>query len=126
MRDAQKEFSLAKNYSALKKTSQTSISNNKLKIHFTNHFASRTIPTPPEIEHPENFPQLKDQLYEVEENPPDLIETEKCLKTFKKNRSGGTDKLRMESLKYNSSEKLLAAIVFLLMPIWMYAQVPSQ
>ena len=126
MRDAQKEFSLAKNYSALKKTSQTSISNNKLKIHFTNHFASRTIPTPPEIEHPENFPQLKDQLYEVKENPPDLTETEKCLKTFKNNRSGGTDKLRTEGLKYNSSGKLLAAIVFLLMQMWMCVQVPSQ
>ena len=88
-----RNFLLAKNYSALKKTSQTSISKNKLKIHFTNHFANRTIPTPPEIEHPENFPQLKDQIYDVKENPPDMTKTEKCLKTFKNNKSGGTDKL---------------------------------
>ena len=40
-REVEKEFTLAKKYTALKTGSKLMISNEKLKDHFENHFATR-------------------------------------------------------------------------------------
>ena len=125
-RDVQKEFAMAKKYSTLKKGTPKLISNVKLMKHFSSHFAERKIPTPPEIETPENYPYLKETPYHIQEDPPSREELKKCLKTFKNNRSWGTDKTKTEGFKYNSSEALTTAITYLLLLIWTCIRVPTQ
>ena len=125
-RDVQKEFALAKKYSVLKKGTTQTISKDKLMKHFSEHFAERKIPTPPEIENIENYPYLKDVQYDINEDPPSTEEVGNCLKTFKNNKSWGTDKTKTEGLKYNSSNALIAAILQLLILIWTCLRVPTQ
>ena len=48
------------------------------------------------------------------------------LRTFKNNKSGGTDKLKTEGLKYNNSLNLVKAIVSLLTLIWTLVLIPSE
>ena len=48
-REVEKEFTLAKKYTALKTGSKLMISNEKLKDHFENHFATRDLQIPPEL-----------------------------------------------------------------------------
>ena len=57
-REVEKEFVLAKTYTAIKKGSKLLISNNKLKDHFQEHFAARIpeLEVTPELDQPENFP----------------------------------------------------------------------
>ena len=47
------------------------------------------------------------------------------LKTLKNNKSGGTDKLKTEGLKYNQSRKLVEAILKLLVMIWTMIVIPT-
>ena len=94
--------------------------------HFKMHFAKQTLPTPPEIQHPEQFPHLMDEQYEIEEGPPTVSEVKTCHKTFKDNKSSGTDKVKTEALKYNTSHNLVSAIVLLLLQIWTCMSVPAQ
>ena len=61
-RDTEKEFALARKYSALKKSTRSTISNEKLKTHFADHFSLREISLPPELEIPENYPFLTEDL----------------------------------------------------------------
>ena len=77
-REVEKEFSMAKKFTMLKTGSKLAISNDKLKTHFEQHFAARNLPTPPELERPEDFPHLSDEIIEVKEDVPDAEETKKC------------------------------------------------
>ena len=97
-RDVQKEFALARKYSILKKGNTQAISNDKLMKHFSAHFAERELPTPPEIENPDEYPYLKDTLYTISEDPPSSGEVKQGLKSFKNNRSWGNDNLRQKDL----------------------------
>ena len=54
-REVEKEFALMKKYSILKTEQGKPISNEKLKIHFEEHFSAREIPLPPELENPEHY-----------------------------------------------------------------------
>ena len=96
-----------------------------MKSHFEQHFAARELPMPPEIERPGDFPHLVDVCIPIDEDPPDEEETSKVLRTFKNNKSGGTD-IKTEGLKYNQSETLLAAILHLLTLIWSLVVVPTK
>ena len=124
-RNTEKEFALAKKYNALKTVSKRAISNEKLKTHFEQHFAQREIPIPPEIEKPDQYPYLADEIIPVDESPPTVEEVKKVLKNFKNNKSAGTDKLKTEGLKYNDSKNLITAILTLMTLIWTFVKVPS-
>ena len=60
----------------------------------------------------------------MKENPPEEKELENALHTFKNNKSSGTDKLKTEGLKYNSSKKLVNALMMLLTLIWTSISIP--
>ena len=115
---------MAKKYTMLKTGSKLAISNDKLKTHFEKHFAARSLPMPPELEKPEDYPHLTDEVIAVNEDVPDSEETNKVLQSFKNGKSRGTD-IKTEGLKYNSSQNLLMAIVALLTLIWTIVIVPS-
>ena len=68
---------------------------------------------PPKRAQPENFPHSENVKVTVNEDPPTLEEKEHVLKTFKNNKSAGTDKRKTEGLKYNSSNQLIR-VLFLL------------
>ena len=125
-REVEKEFAMMKKYSVLKTNQGKSISNEKLKTHFEKHFSAREIALPPELEHPEKYPYLQQlEMIEIDESVPSTEETKKALQTFKNGRSGGTDKMKTEGLKYNSSCALLAAVLNLMALIWSLVRVPS-
>ena len=112
-REVEKEFTMAKKYTTIKKGSKLNIPNDKLKDHFKTHFAalSPEPDIPPEIDKPENFPYLSDIGIHLNEEQPTEEELEDVLKSFKNNKSAGTDKLKTEGLKYNSSKKLYPDLV---------------
>ena len=126
-REVEKEFALAKKYNAIKVGTRKTISNEKLKAHFEQHFAERDppLPLPPELAEPENFPYLLDEQVEINQEAPNEEETREVLRTFKNNKSGGTDQLKTEGLKYNSSQRLVDAIVLLLTLIWTLIVIPT-
>ena len=126
-REVEKEFALAKKYSAIKAGTRNTISNDKLKAHFEQHFAEREppLPLPPELAEPDNYPHLLDEQVEINQEAPTEGETRELLRTFKNNKSGGTDQLKTEGLKYNSSQKLVDAIVLLLTLIWVMVVIPT-
>ena len=124
-RDVEKEFALARKYSALKSSTRLTISNEKLKNHFEEHFSMRELPVPPEIEHPEQFPYLRELSVVVDEGVPTSVEVKGVMKSFKNNKSAGTDRLRTECLKYNESQHLVTSIVHLLSLIWTLLVIPT-
>ncbi len=124
-RDVEKEFALAKKYTALKTGQKLAISNDKLKTHFEKHFAERKLPIPPEIENPEQYPQLRDESIPVNEEAPDEEEVLSALKSFKNNKSAGTDKVRTEGLKYIDTKNLVTVILTLQTLIWTNVKVPT-
>ena len=89
-----------------KTTEKLRISNEKLQIHFQQHFAARELPEPPELEKPDQYPHLKDDTLPINESMPTEKDVNAVLETFKNNKSSGTDKLKTECLKYNDSNKL--------------------
>ena len=123
-REVEKEFALAKKYSAIKTSSKLAISNEKLKEHFEKHFEARDLPLPPELSKPEKFPYLKDTHVEVRQDVPDESEIQTARKTFKNGKSSGTDKLKTEGLKYNDSQMLIKALLLLMTLIWTCVRVP--
>ena len=124
-RDVEKEFAMARKYTAIKSSSRLAISNEKLKTHFEGHFSMRELPLPPELADPEQFPYLKDDPVTINEDAPTPAEVKHVLKSFKNNKSAGTDKIKTECLKYNSSNKLVASIVQLLLLIWTLLVIPT-
>ena len=127
-REVEKEFAMAKKYVAFKNSSKIAISNEKLKVHFTNHFAQRSpeIPIPPEVAEPEKYPHLCDKQLRINEDAPEEDEVREVLKSFKNNKSAGTDKVKTEGLKYNNSQALVKCIVVLLTLIWACVTVPAK
>ena len=69
---------------------------------------------------------MRDIPYEINEDPPNNDEVKKCQKTFKNNRSSGTDKTKTEGFKYNSSPALTTALAYVMLLIWTCIQVPKQ
>ena len=108
-----------------KKASKITVSKEALATHFGAHFGATALEMPVEIEHPERFPELHDEKFEINENPPSLTEVEEAARTFKNNKSSGTDKIPTEALKYQSSPRLLANLVLLLSMVWSLMAVPS-
>lgn len=64
---------MAKRHVTFKTSNKFSISNEKLKTHFKGHFAARDLPLPPELDKPEEFPFLQDEVIEVNESSPKEI-----------------------------------------------------
>ena len=125
-REVEKEFALAKKYCAFKQGQPKAISNEKLKSHFQEHFKARDLPIPPELEFPDRYQHLyQDEKFPIDESVPGAEETDDALKTFKNGKSGGTDKVKTEGLKYNHSELLIKAILMLMSIIWTTIKVPS-
>ena len=56
---------------------------------------------------------------------PDKTDVKTVLKSFKNNKSPGTDKLKTEGLKYNDCKNLVAAIMLLLTLKWTYIMVQT-
>ena len=84
------------------------ISKEKLTKHFEKHFSERVLELPPELANPGNFEYLKDSPIEVNEEPPNLEEIKEASKTFKNNKSFGTDNVPPEGVKYSSSKHLFS------------------
>ena len=124
-RQIDKEFTLAKKYSCLKTGETNAVSKSKLKVHFEGHFAERQLELPEELQHPQKFPHLIDKKFDIKQGEPDEAEVELAISSFKNNRSAGTDKLKTECLKYNSSNTLIACIVLLMSLIWSTLKVPG-
>ena len=124
-REVEKEFTLAKKYTALKTGSKLMISNEKLKDHFENHFAARDLQIPPELESPDNYPYLTDEIVHIKEDVPEKTEVKDALQSFKNNKSEGTDKVKTEGLKYNESKNLINVLLSLLILIWTHVMVPT-
>ena len=125
-REVEKEFALAKKYSAFKQGQPKAISNEKLKVHFEDHFKARELPIPPELEFPDQYQHLyQDEKIAIDESIPGMQETGYALNTFKNGKSCGTDKVKTEGLKYNQSEQLMKAILLLLSIIWTTVKIPS-
>ena len=125
-RQIDKEFTLAKKYSCLKTGETNAVSKSKLKVHFEGHFAERQLELPEELQHPQKFPHLIDKKFDIKQGEPDEAEVELAISSFKNNRSAGTDKLKTECLKYNSSNTLIACIVLLMSLIWSTLKVPGK
>ena len=106
-RDVEKEFQLAKSYRMHKSSSsKIHISKEKLSKHFEKHFSERDLELPPELVNPDNFEYLKDSRTVVNEEPPTIEEIKEACKTFKNNKSFGTDNVPPEGVKYSSSNNL--------------------
>ena len=112
-RDVEKEISMAKKYVSLKAGTRLTISNQKLKDNFKDHFATRNIPLPPELLKPEDYPFLKDEEIKVNEDLPTEQEVKQVLKTLKNKKSAGTH-LKTEGLRYNNSNNLFQVIICLM------------
>ena len=125
-RNVEKEFRLARNYTALNKSKQLLIAPNKLKQHFEEHFSPRAVTMQPEVENPELFPHIlpPEDLY-VNEEVPSVDEIKEALKTLKNNKCQGTDKVYGEQLKYANSEQLTRYILLLMTIIWTTVSVPK-
>ena len=82
----------------IKTGSKRPISNKKLKYHLEQHFTKRETLIPLEIENPQLYSNLKDDIIAVDENPPTAEEVKKVIKNFKNNKSTGTDNLETEGL----------------------------
>ena len=84
--------------------------------YFKEHYAACVpqLEMPPKRAQPENFPHSKNVKVTVNEDPPTLEEMEHVLKTFKNNKSAGTDKRKTEGLKYNSSNQLIRVLFLLI------------
>jgi len=113
-REVEKEFQLAKNYGMHKPSAKIHISKEKLSKHFEKHFSMRELELPPELVSPENFEYLKDSRPVVNEEPPTLEEIKEACKTFKNNKSFGTDNVPPEGVKYSSSNNLFIFLTILL------------
>ena len=81
-----------------KPSSKIDIAKDKLTKPFKKHFSDRVLELPPEIEHPKSFEYLKDVPINVNEEPPNIDEIRETTKTFKNNKSFGTDNLPPEGL----------------------------
>ena len=97
-----------------------------MKVHFEGHFADRQLEFPKELQHHQKFPYLIDKKFDIKQGEPDEAEVELAISSFKNNRSAGTDKLKTECLKYNSSNTLIACIVLLMSLIWSTLKVPGK
>jgi len=124
-RQVEKEFQLAKNYSMHKSSSKIDISKEKLTKHFKQHFSERVLELPPELATPENFDYLKDSPIAVNQEPPTLEEIKEASKSFKNNKSSGTDNVPSEGLKYSSSKNLFIFLTMLISLIWLNITVPK-
>ena len=107
----------------IKTGSKRPISNKKLKYHLEQHFTKRETLIPLEIENPQLYSNLKDDIIAVDENPPTAEEVKKVIKNFENNKSTGTDNLETEGLQ--NSNKLLMVIVTLMMLIWVLDKIPT-
>ena len=124
-RQVDKEFALAKKFTAIKSGTQNTISNGKLKTHFEQHFAARPGEIPQELKNPERFPHMMDGQFDINQGEPSRNEVKQVLPSFKNGRSWGTDKLKTEVLKYNSSEGLITYLLMLMSLIWSTLKVPK-
>ena len=106
-------------------TSKITISKEKLTKHFKQHFSEKVIDIPPELKDPNSYMYLLDTQVEVNEDPPNLDEIAEVVKTFKNNKSAGTDNLHSEGLKYQSSKNLLVYLTMLTYLIWSLVAVPE-
>ena len=124
-RQVEKEFQLAKNFRMHKSSSKIHISKEKLTKHFEKHFSERELELPPELLNPSDFEYLKDTPVVVNEDPPTLEEIKEACKTFKNNKSFGTDKVPPEGVKYCSSNNLFIFLTMLISLIWINLAVPK-
>ena len=108
-----------------KSSSKIDISKEKLTKHFKNHFSERVLELPPELANPNNFEYTKDSPVVVNEEPPTLEEIKEACKTFKNNKSSGTDKVPAEGVKYSSSKNLFIYLTMLISLIWIQVAVPK-
>jgi len=126
-RNTEEEFRLAKDYSALSKSSRQVIQPEKLEEHFAQHFGERLFSMQPEMVAPDRFPHIIPPRNEerVDESAPMASELEECMSKFKNGKCQGTDKIFSEQLKYCYSKQLLLYLVFLLGMIWQCVTIPS-
>ena len=108
-----------------KSSSKIDISKEKLTKHFEKHFSERVLQLPPELANPDNFEYLKDSPVVVNEEPPTLEEIKEACKTFKNNKSDGTDNVHAEGVKYSSSKNLFIYLTMLISLVWIQIAVPK-
>ena len=128
-KDAEEEFRLMKNYSAVKNKKSLLIPPNKLEEHFKDHFKYRPIEVPDEVSNPQNYSYLApisdiDNIL-VNEGPPSAEEVEKVKKKMKNGRCKDPSNIFAEQIKYNGSAKLISVIITLFTLIWSLATAPQ-
>ena len=79
-RAVEKEFALAKKFTALKVGNKVTISKERLKNHFEEHFSARDLPVPPELLNPQEYSYLADEKIPINEDPPKRMKSkmQKC------------------------------------------------
>ena len=97
----------------------------KITQHFKQHFSERQLELPLELKHPESFEYLKDTPIKVNEDPPNIDEIQETTKTFKNNKSFGTDNVPPEGVKYSSSKNLFIYLTMFTSLIWLHIAVPK-
>ena len=128
-RDAEEEFRLMKNYTALKNKKQLLISPQKLEEHFKDHFKHKPIEVPDEVTNPQNYQHLllppEITNARIDEEPPNAEELEKTTKMMKNGRCKDPSNIYAEQIKYNGSAKLISLIITLFTLIWSLATAPQ-
>ena len=66
-----------------------------------------------------------DEVIHIDESVQKKKKIEAVLKSFKNNKSAGSDKLKTEGLKYNNNKNLTTAVMILLTMIWTTIQIPT-
>ena len=128
-RDTEREFRMMHNHSVLKTKRNNAISSSILETHFKEHFSKPPIPVPDEVTNPQCYPFLQNPEEcvntVIDESQPSQEEAEKVMHSMKTGVCKGSDILSAEQIKYNSSGRLIQAIITLLALIWTTIMVPK-
>lgn len=116
-----------KNHAAFKTKQDVLIPTDKLENHFKDHFKSRPLSVPDEVDNPGNYPHLKppDELEVVSEGTPEAEEVKKVIKRMKNGKCKGSDNIYAEQIKSNTSATLISLIIMLLTLVWNVLTTPK-
>ena len=125
-RKIEEEFRLMREAKMVKNSDKLVCPPEKLREHFTNHFGSREVKTPPEISDPESHPYVLPECeIAVDESPPTVEEVKSAFSKLNNGKAIGTDGLAAELLKYNDCPALAELVTELLTNVWNGGEVPD-
>ena len=109
-----------------KPTNTKLITSEKLTEFFKDHLKEKPVDPQPEVINPELYPHiLPPEDIDINTDIPTEKEIDEARKRFKNGKCQGTDKIYAEELKYNSSERFIIYLMFLISIVWTTCKVPS-